>query len=80
MVIRIADADGLIRSIDKCKWEVAGGLAWIQVYMVAITEGGIACDCPDGANRGGASCKHLMAVEVTLLREAGTIRFGGRPS
>ncbi len=74
--IRIADAEGMVRSISKSRWEVASRYSPGSWHMVAIADGGIACDCPDGANRGGAPCKHSVAIEIILPCEAETIRSG----
>ena len=62
--------------MSKSRWEVASRSSPGSWHMVAITDGGIACDCPDGANRGGAPCKHSVAIEIILLREAETIQSG----
>ena len=74
--IRIADAEGMVRSVSKSRWEVASRYSPGSWHMVAIADGGIACDCPDGANRGGAPCKHSVAIEIILLRGAETIQSG----
>ena len=74
--IRIADAEGMVRSVSKSRWEVASGSSPGSWHMVAITDGGIACDCPYSTNRGGAPCKHSVAIEIILLREAETIQSG----
>lgn len=75
--VRIADADGMVRSTGRGRWEVASRSSPGSWYAVAVTEGGIACDCPYSANRGGAPCKHSVAIEIILLREAETIRSDG---
>ena len=74
--IRIADTEGMVRSVSKSRWEVASGSSPGSWHMVAITDGGIACDCSYSTNRGGAPCKHSVAIEIILLREAETIQSG----
>ena len=72
--IRMADADGTVRSIGR--WEMASESSPGSWHMVAVTEGGIVCDCPYHLGRKGAACKHSVAVEITMLREAGEVGPG----
>lgn len=45
-------------------------------HTVAVTEGGIVCDCGYHQKRKGAACKHSMAVEINMLRGAGHMEPG----
>ena len=74
--IRIADADGTVRSIGRGRWEVASESSPGSWHRVAVTEGGIVCDCPYHLGRKGAACKHSVAVEIIMLREAGEVGPG----
>ncbi len=80
VAVRMADSDEMIRSIDRSRWEVASESSPVFWHMVAITEGGIVCDYPYHVQRKGAACRHTAAVEIILLREAGTIRAGEPPA
>ena len=68
--VRLADADGTVRGTGRGRWEVASESSPGSWHMVAVTEGGIVCDCGYHLGRKGAACKHSMAVEITMLREA----------
>ena len=74
--VRIADNDGMVRSTGRNRWEVASGSSPGSWHVVAVTEGGIVCDCGYHLGRKGAACKHSMAVEITMLREAGHMEPG----
>ena len=74
--IRMADTDGAVRSISRGRWEVASESSPGSWYRVAVTEGGIVCDCGYHLGRKGAACKHSMAVEITMLQGAGEVEPG----
>ena len=80
VAVRMADSDEMARSIDRSRWEVDSGSSPGSGHMVAITEGGIVCDYPYHVKRKGAACRRAAAVEIILLREAGTIRAGEPPA
>ena len=79
MAVRIVDSGEIVRSIDRSWWEVASEPSPGFWHMVAITEGGIVCNYPYCVRRKGAACRHAAAIDIILLREAGTIRAGELP-
>lgn len=79
VAVRIVDSDKTVRSIDRSWWEAASESSPVFWHMAAITEGGIVCDYPYHVKRKGAACRHAAAVEIILMREAGTIRAGVPP-
>ena len=80
VAVRMADSDEMVCSIDRSWWEVASESSPGSWHMVAITEGGIVCDYLYHVKRKDAACRHAAAVEIILLREAGTIRAGELPA
>ena len=73
--VRIADSDGMVRSRGKNRWEVASESSSGSWHMVTVTEKGIRCECRYHTARKSA-CKHAMAIEIMMLREADTVESG----
>ena len=82
--IRIADSEWMVRSRGKNRWEVASESSPGSWHMVTVTEKSIRCKCRYHAERKSA-CKHAMAIEIMMLREAESVEPGepvvlkGRP-
>ena len=73
--VRIADSDGMVRSTGMNRWEVASESSPGSWHAVTVTERGIKCECRYHTKRKGA-CRHAMAIEIMMLREAGSVEPG----
>ena len=73
--VRIADSEGMVRSRGKNRWEVASESSPGSWHMVTVTEKGIRCECRYHTARKSA-CKHAMAIEIMVLRDAETVEPG----
>lgn len=73
--VRIADSDGMVRSMGWNRWEVASESSPGSWHAVTVTEKGIRCECRYHTERKSA-CRHAMAIEIMMLREAGSVEPG----
>ena len=79
--VLIADTAKQIRSLGAKRWEVASQSVARKWYLVDLTENGFKCECKFHESRNGSRCKHIIAVEVTVLRaeQAKREEQGGKP-
>ena len=66
--VLIADTAKQIRILGAKRWEVASQSVAKKWYLVDLTENGFKCECKFHESRNGSRCKHIIAVEVTVLR------------
>ena len=79
--VLIADTAKQIRGLGARRWEVASQSVAKKWYLVDLTENGFKCECKFHESRNGSRCKHIIAVEVTVLRaeQAKRERPDGKP-
>ena len=74
--IRIADNEGQIKRLYKKRWEVASRYVSGKRYEVVLADNGFHCECKYHEEGGGRRCKHMAAVETTLMGEAQAVTLG----
>ena len=79
--VLIADTAKQIRGLGARRWEVASQSVAKKWYLVDLTEDGFKCECKLHESRNGSRCKHIIAVEITVLRaeQAKREEKGGKP-
>ena len=69
--IQIADGEGQIKHPYKKCWEVTSQFVSGKWYEVVLAENGFHCECKYHEEGGRRRCKHIAAIEITLMREVG---------
>ena len=76
--IQIAYNEGQIKRLYKKRWEVASQSVSGKRYEVVLAENGFHCECKYHEEGGGRRCKHIAAMEITLMREAQAVNPDGQ--